>query len=70
MLRVFVFFCLILTTLFCASAAQSTEQVIALSSDSASALAVGAFIVGMIFFGIVSMLRIQITDSIGDCSEK
>lgn len=70
MLNVFSFVFLVLPLLCSFCAAQSSEKVIALSSDSASALAVGLFIVLMIAFGVKLMLGIEITDSIDEPTEK
>lgn len=52
------------------ASAQGTEEVIAISGDSASGLVVGVFILAMVVFGVKMMLGIQITETAAETPDK
>lgn len=68
MLTVLLFVVLLLECSY--AMAQRTEEIIAISGDSASGLVVGVFILAMVVFGVKMMLGIQITETPTETSEK
>lgn len=56
-------------TLFTLAAAASPQEIY-LSSDVATGLAIGAFLVGMLVFAVVMLMDIQASDTIGQKKEQ